>query len=119
MNHKELDVWKESIGLVKMVYKVTGSFPDSEKFGIISQIRRAAVSVPTNISEGAARQTDKEFIQYLYISLGSLSELETLFIISNELNYIKNKNFTSINQSIEKIRPMLLGLIRYLKRKPK
>ena len=64
-------------------------------------------------------KTDKEFIQYLYISLGSLSELETLFIISTELNYLNNKNFTEINQKIEKVRPMLLGLIKYLKRKPK
>lgn len=117
MNHKELDVWKEGVSFVKKVYKVTSNFPDTEKFGLISQIRRAAVSVPTNISEGAARQSDKELIHFLYISLGSIAELETLFIISADLTYLNEKDFNEINMTLQKIRSMLLGLIRYLKSK--
>ena len=117
MNHKDLDVWKEGLIFVKNIYAITGKFPDAEKFGLVSQIRRAAVSVPVNIAEGAARQSDKEFIQFLYISLGSVAELETLFIISADLLFLKKDDFNSINESLQKIRSMLLGLIRYLKNK--
>ena len=76
---------------VTEAYSITRTFPDEEKFGMISQIRRAAVSVPANISEGAARNYDKEFVQFLYTSLGSLSELETLFLIALNLNFITNE----------------------------
>lgn len=72
MDHKELDVWKESINLVKMIYAKTRDFPKDEIFGLTSQIKKAAVSVPSNISEGAARRSDKEFNHFLYIALGSL-----------------------------------------------
>ncbi|MFV8360212.1 four helix bundle protein [Flavobacterium sp. LS1P3] len=77
MDHKDLDVWKRSMDLVVKVYQITKLFPDTEKYGLSSQMRRAAVSIPSNITEGAARKGDKEFIQFLYISIGSLSELET------------------------------------------
>jgi four helix bundle protein len=117
MNHKDLDVWKEAIILVKQIYSTTESFPDNEKFGLISQLRRAAVSIPTNIAEGAARQSDKELIQFLYISLGSLSEVETLVIISKELNFIKDFSKKGIEDQLEKVKFMILGLIKYLKRK--
>ncbi|HOX77129.1 MAG TPA: four helix bundle protein [Bacteroidales bacterium] len=117
MNHKDLDVWKEGINFVKMVYQITSRFPDIEKFGLITQIRRAAVSVPANISEGAARQSDKEFIHFLYISLGSIAELETLFIISADQNYLNEADSKEIDNSLQKIRSMLIGLIRYLKNK--
>ena len=75
--HKDLDVWKKSMDLVERVYRRTERFPDSEKYGLTNQIRRCAVSVSSNIAEGAARNTDKEFVQFCYIALGSLSELET------------------------------------------
>lgn len=117
MNHKDLDVWKSSIELVKLAYENTRGFPDEEKFGIISQIRRAAVSVPSNIAEGAARNHDKEFIQFLYISLGSLSELETLFIIANELNYSDKEVTDKLINIIETNKKLILGLIKYLKNK--
>lgn len=74
MNHKDLEVWKKSMDLVEDVYALSKFFPNDEKFGLTNQIRRASVSVPSNISEGAARKSDKEFIQFLYIALGSLSE---------------------------------------------
>jgi four helix bundle protein len=115
-NHKDLDVWKRSIVLVKEVYAMIKSFPDDERFGLVSQIRRSAVSVPSNIAEGAARSSDKKFIQFLYISLGSLSELETQLIIAYELSYLNNKDFTT---NIENTRKMILGLISYLRKKGK
>ena len=111
--HKDLDVWKESIFLVKDVYTLTKLFPKDEIYGLTSQMRRCAVSIPSNIAEGSARNYDKEFIQFLYISLGSLSELETQLIISIEINYINEYNFAKL----EKIKKMLLGLIKYLKSK--
>jgi len=84
-NHKDLEVWKKSMDLVSNIYKITEPFPNKELYGLTNQIRRAAVSVPSNIAEGAARSSKKEFIQFLYIALGSLSELETQIIIANSL----------------------------------
>lgn len=100
MNHKELDIWKSSMLLAELVYIQTKDFPVHEQFGLISQLRRAVVSVPTNIAEGAARKGNKEFIQFLYISLGSLAELETLIIISRNIDYL------SVGQKDE-----ILGLV--------
>ena len=85
--HKDLDVWKLSIQLVKDIYQLTSKFPSEEKFGLVAQIRRAAVSIPSNIYEGAARNSDKDYIRFLYISLGSLSEIETQLIIAEELGF--------------------------------
>ena len=117
MNHKKLDAWKMSMEFVTNAYQITRGFPDQEKFGMISQIRRAAVSVPVNIAEGAARNHDKEFIQYLYTSLGSLSELETLFLISHNLGYISSLVSEETQKKIESIRKPVSGLIKYLKNK--
>ncbi len=110
--HKDLDVWKESMALVKEVYKLTENFPKEETFGLASQMRRAAVSIPSNIAEGAARNSDKEFIQFLHVSLGSLAELETQLLLSRELGFAKDEK---LNGSVEQIRRMLLGLIKYLR----
>ena len=90
--HKKLDVWKKAIEFVTKIYKVTESFPDDEKFDLISQIRRSAVSIPSNISEGAGRASKKEFIQFLSIAQGSTSELETQLIISNNLGFLKKED---------------------------
>jgi four helix bundle protein len=116
MNHKDLDVWKESMLLAKEVYLLTKHFPKEELYGITSQLRRASVSVPSNIAEGAARSSDKEFVQFLYISLGSLSELETQLLLSKDLEFIDVK---TILPKTEPIKMKLLGLIKYLKNKPK
>jgi four helix bundle protein len=115
MDHKDLDVWKKGIDLVADIYHVTEAFPRSEIYGLTNQLRRAIVSVPSNISEGAARNSDKEFIQFLYIALGSLSESETQVIIAARLNYIKEAE--SLLLEIQILRKMLTGLIRYLKDK--
>lgn len=80
---KELEVWKRSVKLAKTVYQLTKRFPDSERFGLISQLNRCSVSIPSNIAEGAGRNTSGEFKQFLGISIGSLYELETQLIISN------------------------------------
>lgn len=109
--HQELEVWKRSFEFVKFSYKITSKFPDDEKFGLISQIRRAAVSVPVNIAEGAARKSKKEFVQFLHISLGSASELDTLLMLSNDLNFIDNIAFEKMNSELHIIYKMLRGLI--------
>ena len=110
--HKDLQIWHEGLSLVERIYNVTAKFPSHETYGLTSQMRRAAVSIPSNIAEGAARQTGKEFIQFLYIALGSLSELETQCIIAQRLNYFEDQSFIEI---IEALRRKLLNFIKYRK----
>ena len=114
--HKDLDVWKEAIDMVTNIYRLTAEYPDSEKFGLVSQMRRAAVSVPSNIAEGAARGTNKEYVHFLNISLGSLSELETQVLISQNLEYLEP---AKILKELELIRAKLYKLRNYLKTKIK
>ena len=114
--HKDLDVWKLGIELVEKIYKATTGFPKEEIYGLTSQMRRAAVSIPSNIAEGAARNSEKEFIQFLYISLGSLSELETQVIIANKIGYLDSLDMIN---SIEILRKKLLNFIKYVKTKIK
>ncbi|BCB08509.1 hypothetical protein HHSLTHF2_23990 [Vreelandella venusta] len=111
--HQELRVWQQSMDLVEQIYSITKTFPDDERYGLISQMRRCAVSVPSNIAEGAARGSTQEFIRFLYISQGSLSELETQILIANRLNYLSD---ISVNiNSIQQISSQLGGLIKHLK----
>jgi len=110
--HKDLEIWQKGIELVESIYKITLDFPKEENYGVISQMRRAAISYPSNIAEGAARSGRREFIQFVYIALGSLSELETQIIISMRLGYLKDKN---ILDEIEILRKMTLNFIKYLK----
>lgn len=110
--HKELTIWKDGIDLVTNIYRLTKAFPDEEKFGLISQMRRSAVSVPSNIAEGAARNSDKEYIHFLYISLGSLAELETQLIISMKLGFCDEG---VISDDIQKLIKSILAFIKYLK----
>ena len=112
--HKDLDVWKKSIDLVDSIYKVTKSFPSEELYSLTNQTRRAAISIPSNIAEGAARGSKNEFIQFLYIALGSLSELETQVIIAGRLGYLTDSS--KLSESIEVIRKLINGLIYSLKR---
>lgn len=111
--HKDLEVWREAMDLAKEVYSLTANFPEEELYGLTSQIRRSAVSIPSNIAEGAGRGTNKEFLQFLYFSLGSLSELETQLLLAKELCYLETTN--NIFERIEKTRRLLLGLIKFLK----
>lgn len=114
-DHKKLDVWKKSMDLVTVVYQITNSFPKEEKFGLTSQIRRASVSIPTNIAEGCGRNSDAQLINFLNISRGSASELETLFLISNRLNFLSNENLDHLVKQIKTIEKQLFSLMRKLK----
>ena len=115
MNHKDLEVYKKSMDLVTTIYKLTNDFPPEEKFGLTSQIRRAAISVPSNIAEGSARKSTKELIQFLYISLGSLSEVETQLDLSHRLNYIVETD--ELNKKIHYLFILITKLISSLKAK--
>ena len=115
--HKDLDVWKKSMDFVTELYKQTASFPKVEIYGLSSQMRRAAVSIPSNIAEGAARKSNKEFIQFLYIALGSSAELDTQLIIAKNLNFIDVTVFEKMNVDQDEISRMLVGLIKYRKSK--
>ncbi len=112
--HKDLEVWREAMSLARELYLFTGSFPKEELYGLSSQMRRAAVSVPSNIAEGAARSSDKEFLQFLYISLGSLAELETQLVLAKEIGIGTSSEAES---GVERVRKMLLGLIKHVKGK--
>ena len=114
--HKKLDVWNKAIDFTVEIYKHTEIFPKSEIYGLIGQMRRAAVSIPSNIAEGAARQTKKEFINYLHMAQGSLSELDTQLVIASRLEYLSLDIYKGIEDRIETISKMLTGLIKSLKR---
>ena len=109
--HKDLEVWKLSIDFVTDIYKVTSSFPKEDQFGLTNQIRRAAVSVPSNIAEGAARNSDKEFLRFLYISLGSIQEIDTQLLIALNLDFISSSDFDNLIIQLEQIAKMLIRLI--------
>lgn len=113
--HKKLILWKEAMELVTMVYKATTIFPKEEEFGLKSQLRRAAVSVPSNISEGLTRRTNADKIHFLNMADGSLSEIDTQLEISFILKYIDSKNFETIENRIITTQKLLSGLIRSLK----
>ena len=115
--HKDLDVWKLAIGFTTDIYRATESFPRSELYGLVSQLRRAAVSIASNIAEGAARQTTKELIQFLYHSLGSISEVETQLIVSHNLQYLADEIYEALVNKQSQISRMLINLIRSLRRK--
>ena len=110
--HKDLDVWRKSIDLVASVYKTTSLFPKEELYGLTSQIRRAAVSIPSNIAEGAARNHVNEFRQFLYIALGSGAELETQLIIAKMLGFISDEKSQALINELNSISRMLQGLIK-------
>jgi four helix bundle protein len=114
--HKKLEVWNKSVDLSIEIYKLTENFPKSEIYGLISQMRRASVSVPSNIAEGAARQTQKEFRNYLHMAQGSLSELDTQLVIAQKLDYLTIELFKEIENCTETISKMITGLIKSLKR---
>ncbi|HXL81247.1 MAG TPA: four helix bundle protein [Pyrinomonadaceae bacterium] len=116
--HEKLDVWKRAIDFVVAVYKMTESFPRDERFGLISQIRRAAVSVPANIAEGAARHSSKEFKYFLSNAQGSVSELATELLIAQRLGYLNEQSFNMRNDELTSIGRMILGLSRSVNRDP-
>jgi len=114
-NHKELKVWQKGIELVKVIYGITNDFPKAEQFGLISQIRRCSVSIPSNIAEGCGRHSDKELIHFLYITLGSASELETQIIISEDLGFLEKEKSEDVQVLILEIIKMTSSLIKSIK----
>ena len=116
-NYKELKVWQKSYQLCLEIYKLTARFPEGEKFGLTSQMRRAAVSVPSNISEGYGRKTKSDYIRFLYIAYGSNCELETQILLSGDLGFIEDTRIEKIKNEIEEVERMLKALIRSLENK--
>ncbi len=114
MFYKDLEVWKESIDLTILIYKITDNFPDEEKYGIISQIRRAVVAIPSNIAEGSTRMSDKDTMRFIDIAIGSLAELDTQMIIAEKLNYYQG--YEKLKLKIDKVFALLRGFKNYLKR---
>jgi four helix bundle protein len=115
-NYQKLDAWKESMQLVKELYLETKKFPKEEIYGLISQTRRAAVSIPSNIAEGMGRQYKKDTIQFIHVARGSLYELETLLNIAFMVGFIEKQNLDKFLSSIEKEAKLLNGLINYLEK---
>ena len=113
--HKDLDVWKAAVQLAGRVYAVTRSFPAGERFGLVNQMRRAAVSIASNIAEGAARQTKKEFIQFLCVAAGSASELDTQIEISRLTGNGSSKDLDALQSELERVSRMIQGLIGSLR----
>ena len=111
-NHKDLLVWQKSMKLSKYVYKITKNFPKEEQYGLVSQLRRAVVSIPSNIAEGAARKSDKEFVQFLHVSLGSVAEVETQLLLAKDFNYVETINMGKLVE----VRRLILGLIKSIKK---
>jgi len=111
MNYfKELKVWQKSVELVSRIYVNSKSFPKDEKYGLTSQIRRSAVSIPSNIAEGCGRRTAKDFGNFLSIALGSAFELETQLIIAKNLNYLAEDNFKEFESELQHIQNMIIKL---------
>lgn len=115
--HEQLDVWKKSIDFTVEVYKITENFPKDERFGLISQIRRASVSIAANIAEGAGRKSDKEFLNFLSMSQGSASEVETELLIAFRLGYIADEPFQSLMLKMDEIGRMITGLCSHIRNK--
>lgn len=113
-SHKDLKVWQESMDLVIEIYRETGGFPKEELFGLTSQIKRSVVSIPSNIAEGAGRQSNMEYVRFLYIALGSASELETQLEIAFRLGFISDSSL--FETKTRHIKSMLSNLIKSLKR---
>lgn len=115
--HENLEVWNRSVDFVVKIYKFTQNFPSDERFGLTSQIRRASVSIPANIAEGAARQTTKEFLQFLSIAQGSSSEVETELLIASKVGYIRKEEYIELKAELGSIGRMLIGLSKRLRTK--
>lgn len=113
--HKRLDVWQGAMELARQIYTITAEFPKEEIYGLISQLRRAAVSVPSNLAEGAARTGTREFLQFINIAQGSLSEIDTQIELSKMFNYIDEHTFNNIQQQLDTISKQLYGLSRSIK----
>jgi four helix bundle protein len=117
-NFKELKVWQKSYGLCLEIYRITAKFQKEERYGLTSQIRRSVVSIPSNIAEGYGRKTTMDYIRMLYISYGSVCELETQILLAGDLDLIEKGELGTVNKDIAEIERMLKALIKSLENKP-
>ncbi len=117
-SHRDLTVWKRSIQLVKEIYRVSRAFPETERYGLTSQLTRAAISVPANIAEGNARGTRRDYAQFVSIARGSLAEVETYLIIAVELGYVSSDEVKELNNELDEIGRMLTALRARLGKQP-
>jgi len=117
-SYRELEVWKEARKLVKMIYVLAEKLPDKEKYNLVSQMQRAAISIISNVAEGAGRNTKKDTAQFMFVARGSVYELETQLYVSVDLLYIKESETQEAFQQIEKVRKLLSGFINYLQKTP-
>lgn len=117
-NYKDLTVWQKSYRLCLEVYRITKGFPKEERFGLTSQIRRAALSIPSNIAEGYGRKTTPDYLRSLYIAYGSVCELETQVLLSGDLGYVKEDKLAALEADVGEVERMLKALIKSLQNKP-
>ena len=108
-NFKKLDIWTRSMDLASEIYSLTNTFPSNERFGLISQMQRSAVSIPSNIAEGSAKSSNKDFSRFLEISIGSSFELETQLILASRLNYVEDGIYNSTQNNINELQKMIIG----------
>lgn len=116
-NFKDLKVWQKAYKLCLVIYKITGKFPNEERYGLTSQLRRSAVSIPSNIAEGYGKRTTADYTRSLYIAYGSICEIETQTLISGDLNYIEDRTLEGLKEQIAEVERMLKALIRSLESK--
>ncbi len=116
-NYKELKVWQKSYGLCLEVYRITKGFPKQETYGLTSQIRRSAVSIPSNIAEGYGRKTTADYLRFLYIAYGSVCELETQILLSGDLSYIPSVDLEVLKDKTAEVERMLKAMIKSLQKK--
>ena len=112
---KNLKIWQKGISLVVEIYKTTKNFPNEEIYGLTSQMRRSAISIPSNIAEGSGRGSDKDFNRFLDVALGSSFELETQIIIAHELEFLSEQDFSDLTTKIQEEQKMITGLQKSLK----
>ncbi|TKD61005.1 four helix bundle protein [Flavobacterium sp. ASW18X] len=111
-NYRDLIVWQKAMNLVETTYRITSDFPTEEKYGIVSQIRRSAVSIPSNIAEGAGRNSKKSFRSFLEITNGSINELKTQLEISNRIGYLDNEVLTTLFDNCDEVQKITVALIK-------
>lgn len=116
-NYRDLEVWQKSRILVKEIYSLSQNFPREEQFGLTTQIRRAVISIPSNIAEGHSRQSTKDYISFISMAIGSLAEVDTQMVLAQDLNYISNKDYAAVESNIHSLQQMLHKLRGALKAK--
>jgi four helix bundle protein len=117
-SYKDLTVWQEGVRFVLDLYRVTEKFPQGERFGLLAQLRRAAVSIPSNIAEGHIQNSDAVFARHLEIALGSAAEVDTQLLIAQQLNYISKEEFDQLRNTLESIMKMLHRFLKTVRNKP-